>query len=267
MWVAIGHSEVGTSHFASGAECQDYHEYFPTFLGSERALLIGIADGAGSALAARIGAEECVRHLLQSAARSEKKVSDLTEEVVRAWFVGARSRMESVAAREGVALREVSCTALLAVLGETSCVFAQVGDGGWVAEYRGECDWMTWPTHGEHANETIFLTHPALMTSVGWDQYFQFRRWERPVMNVAGFTDGLEALALHFAAHSVHAPFFAGMFSGLSHALPDHSDLQEFAAPLIAFLQSPDVNQRTDDDKTLVIACRRKLALCDAPSE
>lgn len=267
MWVAIGHSEVGTSHSASGAECQDYHEYFPTSLGSERALLIGIADGAGSASAARVGAEECVKYLLQSANRFEKNVSDLSEEIVREWFVGARSHMESVAAREGVALREVSCTALLAVLGETNCIFAQVGDGGWVAEYRGECDWVTWPTHGEHANETIFLTHPALMTSAGWKQHFQFRRWEKPVMNVAGFTDGLEGLALHFAAHAVHAPFFTGMFSGLSHALADHSDLQDFAAPLIAFLQSPDVNQRTDDDKTLVVACRRKLALCDAPSK
>jgi Protein phosphatase 2C len=267
MWQAVGHSVKGIAHEASGTPCQDYVDYFHARLGVEQALLVGIADGAGSAAAAKLGAEASVQHLLRSVAALGKRVIDLTEDDVRMCFRSARDHLEELAERDGIPLRELSCTALLGVLGETGCVFAQIGDGAWVAEYRGACEAITWPAHGEHANETIFLTHPSLMSPDGWERHFQFKRWEKPVMNIAGFTDGLEGLALHLTTRTAHGPFFSQMFTGLSNALAQHNDLQDFAAPLIAFLQSDEINQRTEDDKTLVVACRRRLPLCDAPPE
>jgi hypothetical protein len=72
------------------------------------------------------------------------------------------------------------------------------------------------------------------------------------VTAAAGFTDGIQALALNFAAKCVHVPFFESMLA----ALRECDDETSLLSPLISFLSSERVNQRTDDDKTLVLARR-----------
>ena len=69
---------------------------------------------------------------------------------------------------------------------------------------------------------------------------------------LALLTDGLQMLALRFADKSVHGPFFLPMFQALR-AAESASALQ---TPLRDFLNSPAVNRRTDDDKTLILATR-----------
>ena len=101
-----------------------------------------------------------------------------------------------------------------------------------------------WPQVGEYANTTWFVT------SADFEQMLQVRG--EAVDEVALFTDGLQMMALHFATRSVHRPFFEPLFAALRGA----AQPEDLVVPLRAFLDSPAVNERTDDDKTLVLAVR-----------
>jgi hypothetical protein len=65
-------------------------------------------------------------------------------------------------------------------------------------------------------------------------------------------TDGLQRLALDFRTQAPHEPFFSPLFKALRSA-PVAEDL---AVPLRQLLSSSSVNERTDDDKTLLLATR-----------
>jgi hypothetical protein len=67
-------------------------------------------------------------------------------------------------------------------------------------------------------------------------------------------TDGLQMLSLVYASKQVHDPFFEPMFTVLRSA--ESEALQQLDDQLHRFLDSPEVNNRTDDDKTLVLATR-----------
>jgi hypothetical protein len=77
-------------------------------------------------------------------------------------------------------------------------------------------------------------------------------RCGEPVDELALFTDGLQMLALHFASRSAHRPFFEPLFTTLREA----ANPEALGGPLREFLDSPAVNERTEDDKTLVLAIR-----------
>ena len=102
-----------------------------------------------------------------------------------------------------------------------------------------------WPQSGEYANCTWFVTDDDAAERV------QSVAAEG-VDEVALLTDGLQGLALRFDTREAHGPFFEPMFARLR-AEGEGEDLRE---ELRAFLGSAPVNQRTDDDKTLVLATR-----------
>jgi hypothetical protein len=59
-------------------------------------------------------------------------------------------------------------------------------------------------------------------------------------------------VALDFRAQQPHGPFFAPMFA----ALRKEAEPERLTEPLRAFLDSPALAERTDDDKTLILATR-----------
>ena len=71
---------------------------------------------------------------------------------------------------------------------------------------------------------------------------------------VAVLTDGLQKLALHYQSQTAHTPFFRPIFAWLRQAPDDYAE--KFASSLAGYLDSPKVNECTDDDKTLVLATR-----------
>ena len=74
----------------------------------------------------------------------------------------------------------------------------------------------------------------------------------RRVGELALLTDGLQMLALDYAQSRVHSPFFAPLFRTIRNG-PCEETLH---AALLGFLDSKRVNDRTDDDKTLLLATR-----------
>jgi hypothetical protein len=183
---------------------------------------------------------------MKEVAASGRRISEITVEDVTGWLRKTLERLTEVAAKKNVERSELACTILLALLGDEHAVFAQIGDGAWVVRREGLTEAATWPFTGEFANQTKFLTSPDAF------DFLQFKKYECAVEAVGGFTDGVQCLGLKFADKSVHAPFFEAMFD----ALKSCDDPTSLRAPLMAFLSSERVNERTDDDKTLVIAHR-----------
>jgi hypothetical protein len=128
-----------------------------------------------------------------------------------------------------------------------------VGDGAIVIRPRGD-NWchVFWPQHGEYINTTVFITDP---TALG---RFEFGVNKNPIDEVAAFTDGIEALVLHYATESVHDPFFDSVFPAVR-ALSTAGYDEALSEKLGQYLGSPTICNRTDDDKTLLLASRLKL--------
>lgn len=251
MWRVVGTSVVGASHEKLQTPCQDYCGYQFCILANERALVIGIADGAGSAKASEIGSQATVEHLLRQIATCDLSLGAITHEIAAGWIQNARDHLDEIAAERELSVRDLACTLLFAILTETGAVFCQVGDGGWVVQANGHYQTATWPSGGEYANQTTFITSP------NWREVLQFNLLRDRITGVAGFSDGLQNVALHFASRTVHAPFFDSKFKALA-ATEDETSLR---APLMEFLSSSALAERTDDDKTLVLACHQEVML------
>jgi hypothetical protein len=134
----------------------------------------------------------------------------------------------------------------VAIVGEHAAAFSQIGDGAIVVGDGDTYRTVFWPQNGEYANTTNFVTDEAFADNL------VFQLHQGPVDELALFTDGLQMLALNFADHSVHRPFFLPMFRKLRLAAAGEG----LPRALRHFLGSPSVNQRSDDDKTLILATR-----------
>src|SRR5262249_8069476 len=142
------------------------------------------------------------------------------------------------ASARGVPIRQLACTLLTAIVGESRSLFAQVGDGSIVYLDGDKYESAFWPQSGEYANTTNFVTQTDFADA------FEFVDKITRIDELPTFTDGLQRLALNFSSRSVHQPFFRPMFDPLRAA--EHAD--ELIVPLRSFLDSPLVNERTDDD-------------------
>jgi len=216
-------------------------------IGEDQCLVIACADGAGSASEGGLGAAmACQAFCLRArdGLSGDRRVAELDDIRILEWYRQVRDELAEEASRRNILPRELACTLLTAVLSPGAGIFAQVGDGAIVLGADGAYEAVTWPTSGEYANETTFITADT------FEKAFECVQRRSPVREVALLTDGLQRLALSYANKSVHAPFFAPMFQTLLAA-----ELPDLLGPeLERFLDSPAVNERTDDDKSLVLA-------------
>ncbi len=247
-WNLVVASVAGTAH--RDGVCQDHADARLVDTADGPVLIAAVADGAGSASHADTGAQVAVAAFLD---RVEAEVAGIgleaiTDEHVRGWVQAARVAVEQAAETAGVPPRQLACTLLGAVIGPDLAWFAQVGDGVIVCDDRtgGGYAFVFWPDAGEYANTTRFLTDADFPGPLRID------RLDEPIQALALLTDGLQRLALDYAAEAVHAQFFDPLFQVVARS----TDPAALTASLRAFLDSPRVNARTDDDKTLILATR-----------
>jgi hypothetical protein len=223
-------------------------------------LIAACADGAGSAELAEVGARLAVEAFIANAKAALLKENfnpaDLDQRSLSAWNMEARRRIEEEAQERGVPLRQMACTLLTAIVGPWSAAFSQIGDGVIIFVGPEGYEYVFWPDSGEYANTTRFLTDADFAERIRFDYL------PRPISDVAILTDGLQMLALNYVESKVHDPFFKPMFEALRSA-PQGESLKP---ALEAFLDSERVNQRTDDDKTLLLGTRR-ITLDHVPSD
>jgi hypothetical protein len=257
-------SVAGTSHLARNLPGQDASECQVLIKRGGEAVLVAIAaDGAGSASQSELGARLACAQLVDEVATfygAGHALAELTRERVELWIAWLREGLRALAEVEGNRRRDYACTLLLAIVEADRAAFCQIGDGAIVTASRSDLAAYTpvfWPDRGEYANQTHFLTDPDVA------EHLAFELRDESIDDVALFTDGLQGLALQYASQSAYAPFFRPIFVPLRRELPGRS--ATLSAALARFLGSPPINQRTDDDKTLILASQRRSD--DAPLE
>jgi hypothetical protein len=261
-WRTVGASVVGTSHASAGQGCADACATRVLRAGAQGPLLVAVAaDGAGTSERAPEGARLACEAVVRQAETWASRTPDLAtfaREDCLPWLGKARKRIARAARAEHRPVRDFSCTLLVALVGEARAVFFQIGDG--VIVYRSDDGAYVpalWPQSGEYANCTWFVTDDDA------PERFQFAA-APGVDEVALLTDGLQGLALRFDTREAHSPFFEPMFARLRGE--SEGEAGGLLEGLRAFLASAPVNQRTDDDKTLVLATRLPPAAGD-PAE
>lgn len=220
---------------------------------SQAVLSIVIADGAGSALYGKEGAQTTCRSIRRAIWRCLQNCSGelkaLTNNDVQFWIEEAHHRLNNAASLTQSQVREFACTVCGAVVGLNQAWYFQIGDGAIIIKTENNpYDIVFWPDNGEYANTTFFITDSEFL------QHTHISPSPVVPERLALLTDGLQRLAIHTALRAAHSPFFDPMFAQLSHEQPGHSKRLEIG--LRRFLNSTPVNERTDDDKTLVLAMR-----------
>jgi hypothetical protein len=253
IWKTIGQSIIGTSHVAAGKVCDDANRYTVlTDTDGKEILVAAICDGAGSAANAAFAANLTCEKVLEFASHLVAHREELTEAQLYAMAEDIYGALELEAANMESPLNEYSCTLLGCIITEDKAAFFQIGDGA-IIRYNTNETYSTvwWPQNGEYHNSTSFLIDDPNLPDL------RVVILDERIDELAIFTDGLQMLTLNMESQTVHAPFFTSLFRLLRMA--DSADKTEMLNKRLAeYLDSTQINERTDDDKTLFLATRLK---------
>jgi hypothetical protein len=234
-------NETGQDRSLSGIVRLAENEYF-----------IGLAaDGAGSSTDGGTGAEIACDTLYSSILQTLEKKEDLslvTEQDITGWITGARDSVDACAKKQGKLLVDYACTCIGSVAGRNHALFFQIGDGGIVINADDDYRVIFWPEQGEYINSTCFLSDKDYL------DHLNITFTDSPSAEIALFTDGLQNMVLSFSQKKAHTGFFKPIFE----ALKKDSDHEFFgsSSQLSSFLLHREISERSDDDKTLILAVR-----------
>lgn len=252
-WRVALASSIGTSHISAGLPCQDSAAHQFVEQDSGTVLISVVCDGAGSAAHSDVGSWLAANTFCELVALylDSGDVQSINRDIVGRWIIETAESIEITARESGHPVRDYACTLLAVVISENCAAFIQVGDGAIVVS-EGQEDgwsWVFWPQHGEFANTTNFIVSPGVL------ELFEFEISNSRIEEFSIFSDGIENLVLHQATKTVHSAFFDSMFppvrsgsSGINSVLSEG---------LERYLSSPRICEKTDDDKTLILATRR----------
>jgi len=253
-WRYAFRSVAGTAHIRSRTICQDNSLcYTLTDSGGNEVLIAVVSDGAGTAVCSAKGSEiACDYFFAQFYGyfSSGYTIAEIDREYVSKWITRYQERILREARTADRTVKDYACTLLAVIAGSDATVFCQIGDGAIVVSEEGNRGAYTvvfWPQQGEYASTTNFLTDLNAADQLDFQK-------TSAVEDIAIFTDGLERLSLVHQTKSAFSPFFQPLFDALRNAVPFDSDT--VSRSLEQFLCSDRVNERTDDDKTLILASR-----------
>lgn len=243
-WSVVGASVAGSKHHREGQPCEDAWEVIS--LGG--LTVCAVADGAGSAPRAAEGARIAVSSVRAATLRwGPEPSSDLAALVEAALKAGATALVEEATrARQPVASYHTTLT--VCAMKDDDIAVAQIGDCLAILHRQRSYEVVAYPeSERRFVEETEFLNweraRAASATSV------TIPMDEAPI-EFALCTDGLAPLLLdRWVPPTPHDPFFDSLFRAVHDDRASQAELEDF-------LRSPEVCQRTDDDKTLVLARR-----------
>ncbi len=242
-WRAVGASVRGKGHERNGTACQDAHSWWVT---PEGYLLAAIADGAGSAPHADVGAALAAETAVQRLPLHPLPQTDLQWRLaLERSLREAQDAVRAEAARRRVSPADLASTLIVLVATPDLVAAAQVGDGAVIlGDAAGTPTALTVPQSGEYANETVFIVSPGGLEGA------QLRVWHGRAAYLCAFSDGLQMLAMKMPDGTPHPPFFAPLFRFAG----SFTDPEAARRQLAGFLTSPRISQRSDDDLTLLLA-------------
>jgi serine/threonine protein phosphatase PrpC len=248
-WCYAVASVVGLSHIRAGTRLQDAVRSFVCDNDAGARLFAVVADGAGSAMFGGQGASIVCRTLATNARAALHATNGLPDDdTIWAWLDEARDRILLAAANRQKTPRDFAATLVLVMASQTEVVTAHIGDGAVVARDDESGAWtlLSEPHHGEYAATTYFVTdepQPAL----------RIGRFPNHFDALAAFSDGIENLVIDSATGEPSAGFFNPMAKPLIASTILGKD-KSLSKSLASFLASDRLNERTDDDKTLIVA-------------
>lgn len=250
-WRAIARSSIGTSHKKQQMPCQDYGDYYI----SNNVIVGAVADGAGSAKFAEIGAKLSVKTALAYLEEFQKvkpywqeRCRPRSEQPAREMFTEAVKKvitaLQKQASGEGYSCQDLACTLLLFVATPHWLAAMQIGDGFIVVcSEEGNHQMLFPPDKGEFINETSFVTSANALSEM------QVRLLTGKQKFICASTDGLERVAIQMRDWTPFSPFF----HPLEKYLQENSNPEKEDEYIINFLESDRLNSKTDDDKTLLL--------------
>jgi hypothetical protein len=246
-WQLAAAQVRGPGHEARGQECQDFYR---VTMARPDELIIAIADGAGSAKLAEIGAtvatHQASEQLCTLLSQSNSCPTEMAlKAMLQSAIVAARDALEAEATLRKISSSELATTLILIVARQDFVAVGHVGDGATViADQAGNLIGLTTPPVSDYVNETFFLTSAEPL------RHMQLVVWHGRARHLAAFSDGLQWLGLRWPDRVPHQPFFRPLFDFV-----DNAPNQGQAGPeLESFLISDKIKSRTDDDLTLILA-------------
>lgn len=247
-WHVAAASVRGAGHARTGLPCQDAHQWTAR---AEGVLIAAVADGAGTAALAEVGAALAAAAAIESLSRWLEKNSLPDPRDDAGWhillnetLVAAKSAVALEAVNRGVELFDLASTLIVVVARPEFVAAIQVGDGAViVAQHDGQLIAITRPAQAEYLNETVFLTSAEALATA------QTAVWQGELAHLAVLSDGLQMAALRMPGGEPHPGFFTPLFNFLAQQ-KDAASAQE---SLVSFLASARMRERTDDDLTLIL--------------
>ena len=159
------------------------------------------------------------------------------------------NQLNTQAQEKDCELNDFACTLLLFLAAPDWIAAMQIGDGFIVVKApMKEYTLLFKPDKGEFANETTFVTSTNAEENlqIEWirDFYPEF---------ICASTDGLERLAIRFSDWKPYEAFFLPLENYLKTTIK----LEEKGGYVQDFLDSEQLNARTDDDKTLLLCLHK----------
>lgn len=232
-------SVTGRQHEAVGTPCQDaalLHRL------GRSGIIAAVADGAGSAKHAEIGAGVAVSSAINVLAALKSNVFAL--DGPNTVLTQIQEALTTKAYEIGCEARDLACT-LMAVLvvkrgGDLGWAAFHIGDGVIAAELDGQIQVLSRPENGEFGNSTYFLT------DAGASMRFRAYKGRSNAAAFALMTDGA-AESLYHRASGRLAPA-VGTLIGWSRSLPPRT----YRSVLNKNLRNV-IGKKTGDDATLAI--------------
>jgi serine/threonine protein phosphatase PrpC len=248
-WRVAGASARGTSHRKHHTPCQDAFACQPI---NDDWIALAVADGAGSAELSDIGSRVAVQ-VATSSIRDElvsagcDKLAD--EVTLRAALLRTANAARDAVFETARALRrparELASTLIVVIAGPTRTAAVHIGDGAAVIETPdGRLVTLSKPDAGEFMGESTFLVSSEALNRARVVFASEAR-------SIALFSDGIQLLTLQYPSWEPFEPFFRQTFSFMG-----AMGKSGVTSHLESFLASDKLASRTDDDITLVLACR-----------
>ncbi|MEH2026397.1 PP2C family serine/threonine-protein phosphatase [Nostoc sp.] len=250
-WKALVRVSRGVSHIKQDIPIQDSGGYI-----CFEDIIIGVvSDGAGSAKFSETGSKLAVRVALISLKewlKSKKNKGQICfnsqEEAVSLFNSTLKkvvNQLNTQAQENDCELNDFACTLLLFLAAPDWIAAMQIGDGFIVVKApMQEYTLLFKPDKGEFANETTFVTSNNAEENVQIEWICNFY----PEF-ICASTDGLERLAIRLSDWKPSEAFFLP----LENYLKTTKKLEEKGGYVQDFLDSEQLNARTDDDKTLLL--------------
>ena len=249
-WCYASASAIGSSHIRSGTRLQDARRCFLADAPDGTPWFVAVvSDGAGSASFGGQGAS-LVCHTLSQLARAHLSCAAHAPDdaTLHHWIDQARSRISEAAQSRALTPRDFAATLVMLMVSPECVLVAHVGDGAVVCRDKASAGWhvVSAPQHGEYASTTWFITDEP-------QARVRFTRLPNDFSAFAAFSDGIESLVINSATGCAAPGFFNPMARPLDNS-PIIGHDAALSRSLTQFLASPRLNERTDDDKTLVLA-------------